>query len=1662
MANQAFDYDLLISVGEAEKRIAQFAKTIERELGSSVEKAFKGSFDFDISPIQRKIKEIESQVKTLGQTFKGSFDFDLGPVNKQLDFTITKAQQLADAVGGNAANAPWMRMQRRMEQVTRLSEELRSNFTDPFSMTAINQLESKLRAISEDLKGKKTGSFSEAREWDKAVASAREEFDRGAPARSAQFQREMDDKLQRLNQFWDFQFEAQQKEDAQAQLNHNKRMRELQREQSAKEAAAKADYQERVSQSQTDITSADERRIANQARITKVFEAEFKRREQLDLEIENRVNNIKNKNLKDQADLVKKNAADKLKAEQDYLQAVADGQNRIRGEELQEAESQKKRLEDRKRYTEKFLESGKVGTEKQVQANDRMHERLLRGIQNLSEADARRYTGLTHFETMIGEVHQKYEAEAKQLILERDALGEREFNNRMQQLKMLHSADREFAQRAATNATNQDLAKFAGGGRAVSNMFQVQQAFEDYQYAGLRGAANNIAMMAANLGGPAGIVALVGIMGAQAAQSLGVWEALNESLGGFLWKTKAVTEEQEKQNRLGKANIDSWKDSANQVTNFGVDEYKGLEKQATIEKARIDTLVSINSQLMVAKTAYEGMEASAKILEQYMPSGWTGRFSSSPEESAGQTGKYREQIANAWWQSKDAVDMAKDSLNSFESAQRAYTENSGGLSLTAAGYEAIKKAIEENEQELVKLNSSWKTTLFLIKEMKPAAESLKNMMSDEWKKDNFFSSENMKGDVKRRFDEKIDSRQSVVDELQEELKIRLEIATIALSAELSEARRLGNTAREKEILKEINRLYEEKEKQIRKATEDALFDAAGMQKTAEAEMARLQVVEDTQKRIANVIKEEESSTERMLNHTKSLIQADRERLQTLENQVSAMEDQHGKQAVDLEAKHINHAAKLEIEAYDEKAKRGKEAYLKQVEWQKEIDRQRYEWLKRHNQKGKGDANPDVALTEAYNQYKAQRDAEVKAHIQSFDQIDEAYKKSIKRKAELQEKAIFKEYDDAQRAKLKGLQDDVSRYEGQGDLAKAAEARKQMAKLLQELSAAQQKMVGQGTKEESRQAADEVKKLNQMMIENAHQEEAIIKKRMELNGDLAARQLEALEEIKAKAVEAAAVDVINPNALNTLNAIEAGLERIKASIKEIPAIQLQTSGKAGPTSGGTPAYAEGTDYVPETGLALIHKGEMIIPASEAQKMRDAKSQQFSGSDEYNVKSARYKHSQQYLKVQNIFDSTKSSLMTQRNSGNVDAGRGLVEFRLEVEKGLSILKEAGKEIRKYEEAIQKQASERRKMSEKARHDAAMADIRERSSKSKLDVAESARRIRKLEEERQANLDRLNAGPESTPDYIKRRRKEINDSQWLDKYDASKQRWKDLRKLPGYSTGVGKDMPDGSSRSWEDYGKPLTDRRWHKYEDGSPAAAARDLALNIEQLESDYEELQSRIVDEIEKTHKMVNETKEKVTDAGHEREKMHQNKKAGLDLENQGWKQKHSGGEGGSFRTGDGEYISPETQQVEARIAEEESLKARLKRARALSGQTPQQNEAAEVQRAMQVEQRLQSSAQQKAILERLQAVKASEVGEATALASALERAAAAKAALASTGSGGYGATGAGVSGGRSGGAGGGGPSTVINNNMTGVMNNASPQAVFAAMQTAAQISSIRRS
>src|SRR5690606_17825813 len=71
-------------------------------------------------------------------------------------------------------------------------------------------------------------------------------------------------------------------------------------------------------------------------------------------------------------------------------------------------------------------------------------------------------------------------------------------------------------------------------------IFQTQQTIEDFQYAGLRGASNNLALMASMLEGPTGIAAMVGLVGLSIGMMVKEMKDAQDAARGIGIETKHV------------------------------------------------------------------------------------------------------------------------------------------------------------------------------------------------------------------------------------------------------------------------------------------------------------------------------------------------------------------------------------------------------------------------------------------------------------------------------------------------------------------------------------------------------------------------------------------------------------------------------------------------------------------------------------------------------------------------------------------------------------------------------------------------------------------------------------------------------------------------------------------------------------------------------------------------------------------------------------------------------------------------------------------------------------------------------------------------------------------------------------------------------------------
>lgn len=104
------------------------------------------------------------------------------------------------------------------------------------------------------------------------------------------------------------------------------------------------------------------------------------------------------------------------------------------------------------------------------------------------------------------------------------------------------------AQRAETRREQNILSKRSS--RTTQSIFQLQQAVEDFSFAGIRGASNNIAFLASQFGGAGGIIALVGLAGISFGQMAAKMSGVSKEAKKAADRIKALVGEMQRLKKL--------------------------------------------------------------------------------------------------------------------------------------------------------------------------------------------------------------------------------------------------------------------------------------------------------------------------------------------------------------------------------------------------------------------------------------------------------------------------------------------------------------------------------------------------------------------------------------------------------------------------------------------------------------------------------------------------------------------------------------------------------------------------------------------------------------------------------------------------------------------------------------------------------------------------------------------------------------------------------------------------------------------------------------------------------------------------------------------------------------------------------------------------------
>ncbi|QDT65627.1 hypothetical protein [Calycomorphotria hydatis] len=160
----------------------------------------------------------------------------------------------------------------------------------------------------------------------------------------------------------------------------------------------------------------------------------------------------------------------------------------------------------------KIVDEAKRTSEKQASEQQRVVERARAAGQQRVELARNEYNRIKILGVQYGQeaaqTQQWLTNRLKQLLKQGTQITEAEYRRRLQVVRQMAK------QMAIAELTQQSNGK--GGkdaARSAQRLFQVQQAIEDFSYAGMRGATNNIAALAAMIGGPAGLLAMLGVLG---------------------------------------------------------------------------------------------------------------------------------------------------------------------------------------------------------------------------------------------------------------------------------------------------------------------------------------------------------------------------------------------------------------------------------------------------------------------------------------------------------------------------------------------------------------------------------------------------------------------------------------------------------------------------------------------------------------------------------------------------------------------------------------------------------------------------------------------------------------------------------------------------------------------------------------------------------------------------------------------------------------------------------------------------------------------------------------------------------------------------------------------------------------------------------------------
>lgn len=252
-------------------------------------------------------------------------------------------------------------------------------------------------------------------------------------------------------------------------------------------------------------------------------------------------------------------------------------------------------------------------TEKQQKRARRIESSADRFVSFVSRANEMDVEKLKHGDAKATAANalRKFESDIAQIKARSGDMSVADAQMELQLAQRRYNLEMRSAKQTDADIERANAAKNARMGQVNFRLFMVQQGVEDYQAAGIRGAANNIAAIASTLPGPTGQIALVALMGYSALKMSGALDELGAATERTAKKLKDNYLDAVKE--AGAAHLEATGNMKNARGIFGGEEdWKATDAQIIITQRHLDeALAEYNAK----KRAFE--DVGKGLLSKY-------------------------------------------------------------------------------------------------------------------------------------------------------------------------------------------------------------------------------------------------------------------------------------------------------------------------------------------------------------------------------------------------------------------------------------------------------------------------------------------------------------------------------------------------------------------------------------------------------------------------------------------------------------------------------------------------------------------------------------------------------------------------------------------------------------------------------------------------------------------------------------------------------------------------------------------------------------------------------------------------------------------------------------------------------------------------------------